>query len=227
MTVQYKKDDFLNNEENKQRFIHFLSDKLERAGCDINHAVNDADVLIIKAAVASARTKTTAVIGDDTDLLVLLLYHADASTHEVFLAPEPKQSSTRKRVWSIQKSKQLLDPRVSRHILFLHAVLGCDTTSRLFGLGKGLVPKKITSDPVFLKQAEVFNREEDVTQQDIIEAGEKALVCLYGGQDEELDVFATGGSVRKSPEVPCRSSHRPSYLHLQQQSITAYACTIK
>lgn len=90
MTVQYKKDDFLNNEENKQHFIHFLSDKQERAGCDTNHAVNDADVLIIKAAVASARTKTTVVIGDDTDLLVLLLYHADASTHEVFLAPEPK-----------------------------------------------------------------------------------------------------------------------------------------
>ena len=117
MTVQYKKDVFLNNEENKQRFIHFLSDKLERAGCDTNHAVNAADVLIIKAAVVSAHTKTTAVIGDDTDLLVLLLYLTDASTHDL-------SGSRTKAIFnmSIQKSKQLLDPRVSQHILFLHAV---------------------------------------------------------------------------------------------------------
>ena len=65
MIMQSKKDEFLNNSVNKQRFILFLSDKLERAGCHVDHAKHDADVLIIQTAVASARNKDTVVIGDD------------------------------------------------------------------------------------------------------------------------------------------------------------------
>ena len=56
--IQSKKEDFLNNKANKQRFIHYLSDKLERAGCIIDKAKHDADMLIIQTAVASAETKT-------------------------------------------------------------------------------------------------------------------------------------------------------------------------
>ena len=40
----------------------------------------------------------TVVIGDDTDFLVLLLRHAELDSHELFLAPEPKQSSKKNRV---------------------------------------------------------------------------------------------------------------------------------
>ena len=66
MIVQSKKDEFLQNKINKQRFIHYLADKLERAECSTDHAKEDADVLIVQIAAASARTKETVIIGDDT-----------------------------------------------------------------------------------------------------------------------------------------------------------------
>ena len=93
MMITSKKDEFLNNKSNKQRFIHYLSDNLERAGCSVDHAKHYADVLIVLTAVASARHKETVLIGDDTDLLVLLLYHAEMDAYEVFLKSEPNKSA--------------------------------------------------------------------------------------------------------------------------------------
>ena len=63
-------------------------------------------------------------------------------------------------------------------MLFAHAVLGCDTTSRVFSMGKGLALKHIRSDKYFITQAEVF-LQENATLADISSAGEASLVCLY------------------------------------------------
>ena len=75
MMITSKKDELLNNKANKQRFIHYLSDNLERAGCSVDNAKDDADVLIVLTAVASARHNETVLIGDDTDLLVRNFYY--------------------------------------------------------------------------------------------------------------------------------------------------------
>ena len=177
MMIKSKKDEFLNNKANKQRFIHHLSDNLERAK-------DDADVLIVLTAVASARHKETVLIGNDTDLLVLLLHHADMDAHEVFLKSEPKKSAQQNKIWFIRQYKRLLGPDVCHHILFIHAILGCDVISRLFGLGKGLAVKKIKSDFQFCQQAKMFTQIGQA-KEDIIVAEERALVSLYGGAKEE------------------------------------------
>lgn len=191
MIIQSKKDQFLNNKENKQRFLVYLSDKLERAGCITDHAKHDADVLIVQTAIASARTKDTVLVGDDTDLLVLLLHHADLNAQELFLAPEPKKATKTRRIWCIKQTKELLGPKVCDNLLFIHAILGCDSTSRLFGIGKGMALKKVKNDTSFLEQAKVFSQsQENVGKGIIIAAGEKALVSLYGGEkDESLDML--------------------------------------
>ena len=142
MIIQCKKDQFLNNKENKQRFLVYLSAKLEKAGCITDHAKHDADVLIVQTAIASARTKDTVLVGDDTDLLVLLLHHADLNAQELFLAPEPKKATKTRQIWCIKQTKELLGPKVCDNLLFIHAILGCDFTSRLFGIGKGMALKK-------------------------------------------------------------------------------------
>ena len=73
---------------------------------------------------------------------------------------------------------KLLGPDVCDHILFIHAILGCDVTSRLFGLGKGLaVVERIKSNFEFCQQAKVFNQIGQA-KEDIIVAGERALVSL-------------------------------------------------
>ena len=70
MTVTLTKDNFLANPKNKQRFINMQSRFLEEDNFPTYHAECDADVLIVKTAVESARERNTVLVGDDTDLLV-------------------------------------------------------------------------------------------------------------------------------------------------------------
>ena len=67
---------------------------------------------------------------------------------------------------------------ICNNILFIHTILGCDATSRLYGIGKGLSPKRFTSNALFRDKAEQFGKK-DATVNDVVDAGEAALVCLY------------------------------------------------
>ncbi len=71
----------------------------------------------------------------------------------------------------------MLGPDICNHILFIHALLGCDTTSRLYGIGKGSSLKKFTASHPFREQAKVFNTH-SASIQDVVNAGEKAL-CYH------------------------------------------------
>ena len=69
-----KKDDFLSNAMNKSQDICGRRDVIPSI-----QAEGEADLGIVKAAVAMSAYKSTTLIGEDTDLLVLLLYHAAAN----------------------------------------------------------------------------------------------------------------------------------------------------
>lgn len=183
MELKSKKEEFLNNKVNKQHFVSFVGEHLERAGCIVYHAEADADFLIVDRAIVSAKTHDTVVVGEDTDLLVLLLHHAEVDVHDLFLKPEPKNTAQQTKSWCISQTKESLGPHICDNILFIHAFLGCDVTSRPYGLGKGLAVKEITNDK-FRRQAEIFNSVE-ATKEELVKAGEKAFVHLYGGRDEE------------------------------------------
>ena len=71
---------------------------------------------------------------------------------------------------------------------FVHAVSDSNTTSRLYGVGKGAALRKLRSDSAFKEVAYVFIRQSSL--EEIVGAGEKALCCLYGGRPNEgLDVL--------------------------------------
>jgi len=189
MVLKMKKDIFLSNTANKQWLIKLLGEKLQLLGCNIIHAPGDADLMIVQMAIQSAKSITTVLAGDDTDLLVLLCHHADTSTHDLFFIPQPKQWSTTRKIWDIVKIKAALGPETCANVLFVQAILGCDSTSGIHGIGNSLALKKITKDAQFQKQAEVFNNQ-DATKSDIIAAGEKSLVCLYNSRSlESLDLL--------------------------------------
>ena len=78
------------------------------------------------------------LIGDDTDLLVLLLPHMPPQSKDIFFASDRKKN-TKGRVWNVKEVKSKLDTFICKHKPFLHAFLGCDTTSHLFGIGKGSI----------------------------------------------------------------------------------------
>ena len=156
MKPTIKKEQFLANKTNKQKFINMLGDQLENSKCKVHHASGDADLLIVQKAVESAAMVNTVLVGDDTNLLILLCYHTSLDSHSILFRPEPKKTTKTPRLLDIKAVKKQLSPEVCSHILFLHAVLGCDTTSHLYGIGKGTSLKKFKSSIHFRAQAKAF-----------------------------------------------------------------------
>ena len=76
------------NQQNKQRFIELLSQQLQKANISVKHSDDDADLLIVQTALEMGEQHTVTVIGEDTDLLVLLLHHKASSSQPVFLTCE-------------------------------------------------------------------------------------------------------------------------------------------
>ena len=183
MNLTVAKDVFLSNSENKQRFIKFLGETLEALGCTVFHDSGDADLLIVQKAVESASCVETVLVGDDTDLLVLLLHHVPMESKDIFFASERKKNS-KGRVWNIKEVQAALGPVLCKNILFSHALLGCDTTSRLFGIGKGSILKKIKQSSVLQNAAKVFENPHS-THAEVENAGEKALVMMYNGKSSD------------------------------------------
>ena len=183
MSLTVSKEHFLCDSLNKQRFIHFLSQNLETAGCEVYHTTGDADTLIVQKAIESTHTQDTVLVGDDTDLLVLSLYRLKKPRYNLFFAPEPKKNA-KKHISDIKHVQNDLGLFTCKHILFMHAVLGCDTTSRLFGIGKGAILKKIRVNAALKQAADVFDKVSATTNV-IEDAGEKALVAIYNGKKND------------------------------------------
>ena len=85
--------------------------------------------------------RPTTLIGEDTDLLVLLLFHTDVSecTELYFLSEKVKSF-----VYNIKVLKQVFVEAVCNDLLFLHAFTGCDSVSRVFRIGKKYGFQQIT-----------------------------------------------------------------------------------
>lgn len=62
-----KREDFLSNKKNKERFISLLRDALEQTKCNTEQAVGDADlsIVITTISVANSTDKPTNFVGDD------------------------------------------------------------------------------------------------------------------------------------------------------------------
>ena len=51
MVMKSKKEEFLSNKTNKQKFSILLSDCLDQAGCGTHQALGDADVLVMTSSL--------------------------------------------------------------------------------------------------------------------------------------------------------------------------------
>ena len=71
-----------------------LSVYLVNDNCKIYHASGDADLLIVQKGVESASAVTTVLVGEDTDLLILLHYHASTKSHDIYFHFEQKKTTT-------------------------------------------------------------------------------------------------------------------------------------
>ena len=174
---------------------------------DFNHhqAEGDANLLICQTVVDLATQCTTILIGDDTDLLVLLCFHPNS--FNLYLRSEakrplhwtsfPDSGTNRKlRIWNILAPESTRPRNMPLLSFYIHNITGCGTTSRLLGVGKGATQKKLRIYCNFKKQAKVIYGE--VTKNEIISAGEEVLTCLYGANLREDGCTLLQAILRKS-----------------------------
>ena len=128
MLCKTKKEVFLSNTDNKRSFLNLLSTKLCENGCTAINAKEDADVLIVQTALELANTCDVVLIGEDTNLLVLLCYHADIHSNRIYFKSESKQEAVarKNRVWDITKTKIVLGEEICRLLPALHVMTGYD-----------------------------------------------------------------------------------------------------
>src|SRR6218665_3942397 len=86
--------------------------------------------IIVKAAVEMSSHKSTTLIGDDTDLLVLLLYHAASDCKDLYFRSD--KDKLKPYVYNIKVLKKLLGDDVCSNLMFAHAFSGCDSTSGIY-----------------------------------------------------------------------------------------------
>ena len=133
-------------------------------------------------AISENVSKPTVLVGEDTDLLVLLCFHTKSTSRNIYFRPEPKHGANHPpKCWIIALLKIEIRLEVCHSVLFMHAILGCDTTSSIYGIGKKAALKLAYTSAPFIGYAQVFN-DPEASKTYLISAGEDALVTLYKGR---------------------------------------------
>ena len=107
---------------------------MEADGNIVHIADGDADVIIVTCALQYAHQESDVnVVADDTDVLVLLMYHWKQNMADIYFLSEVKKNMM---VWKIRDLVTKAGEAITSHLLFLHAWTGCDTTLQHLGMGK-------------------------------------------------------------------------------------------
>ena len=176
-----KRDEFLSIRSNKQQLITLIGDQLKEVGCTVIQAEGDADVDIAKTAVNSTILHSTTLIGEDTDLLMLLLHYCMSDGKPLYFRSD-NQSRNNQKVYNINQMKHLLGSQLCTQLLFLHSFTGCDSTSRVYGVGKKSVFQKIMKDDqVLILCAETFTSR-GMSIAEIKKLGCQAMTVIFGGE---------------------------------------------
>ena len=172
------KDKFLLNKENKQTFLECLTSYMNANNIKEKQSYGDADVLVATTAIAMSRFDNVAVIGEDTDILILLLHHYDVQNVNNI-------DFTTEKSWDIKHLKNTLSEKIVNCILPIHAFLGCDTVSRVHSIGMGEKSlKKVVSNEE-IQRCFLNLNEGSADTKTIASSGEKLLCFFYGGSGDD------------------------------------------
>ena len=168
---------FLGSLQNKKKFIKVLTTCFIKAGIKVYQASDDADTMISLKALEHAMVSDTVVIGNDTDLIVLLWHFVNPTGKRVYV--QDKETS-----WRI--NDMIEGEKMQEEILFIHAFLGCDQTSRLFRIPKNRVLKTKKLKGPSSEACKVFNSPSS-TRQEIESAGQHFHLKLLSSNETSLN----------------------------------------
>jgi len=173
---------FLANMKNKIAFIQILKQFLESTGLCVIQAEGDADTEIVSVAMQFAITAARLVA------LVLLMFHRQSAMSEVFFCSEMGQSRGRKtcsskciRISSVQNK---IGTKACEQMLAVHAFGGCDSTSAIFGHGKGSIFKLMDKNSALHDHCLTL-QSSSASVDNVKAAGIKLFAAVYGGKADE------------------------------------------
>ena len=106
---------------------------------DLETHQEEADIIIVQLVLhCVGEARQIAVVSDDTDVFVLLLYHYQMAEVEV---PLTMELPSKERAILDIKVTQAKHRDIVKNLLPAHAISGCDTTACYFGIGKCTVIK--------------------------------------------------------------------------------------
>ena len=107
--------------KHKQTFLEMLGVQLSASCSSIMHSDGDADVDVVSSALTVANTCPVTLLGKDTDLLILLLWHCNLSLHH----PVHLCFNSSNTTLDIYKSKQLFSDELTQILQHIPFVADC------------------------------------------------------------------------------------------------------
>ena len=177
---------FLANTVNKARFIEMLSCGLRHQGFTVVQAEADCDTGVVSTALVKASCRqTVAVAADDTDILVMLVHHLQDHMADIHFVSQIRNKTTGQyKQLSVRAIQQAIGEQACRQLVSIHAIGGCDTTSAIFGIGKGTILKRLSAEKQYVTYTDALH-DRAATAEEVVSAGLKLMVILYGGKDSD------------------------------------------
>lgn len=124
---------------------------------EVVNTKKDADLDIVKEGAKSCSKIDTTIMGEDSDLLVLMLNNYSPNfRHQLYFRSDILSQKAQPAMYNIKDILSAIGPELKKPLLFLHAFTGCDTTSLIFGVGKPAASQLLLKCDEFQKCAAVF-----------------------------------------------------------------------
>ncbi|KAJ8879191.1 hypothetical protein PR048_019797 [Dryococelus australis] len=142
-----------------------ITDELRKGHCTVFYAPGDADVDIVKAAVKASLIKLLRLLAK---IPIYLSYYF--ITHSQIVKISTLDQTSQELMASIKymtsnEYNKSFGNDTCVQLLLIHSVTGCDTTSRLYGVGKKKVFQKLMKgDPVLQSCARAFTTPNQTTE---------------------------------------------------------------
>ena len=135
-----------------------------------------ANTLIVSSALEFARNgQTVTVVAEDTDVLIMLVYHWRNDMEDIFIRKESRLSRPGEMI-SMKEATSSIAVVIQRHILLIHACSGCDTTSATFGHGKMHLMKMLNWVPEVQNLSPIVS-DRDAPADEVGYAGLRVFAC--------------------------------------------------
>ena len=203
MALSFGKDKFLSNDTNKQNIINLIGKILQIAGYNVVFSQEDADVDIVLAAIKESHYQNVTVVGEDTDLLILLLYYYSKQSDFQLLFHSDKHAKTKDDIkHNINFYSNMLGLIYVEHYYFcivLLVAIQSQTKSTSF--------KLFPNNPRLLQLASIFQSSDDQSSDDIKK-------CHRGNCNDDF------GMLRKQKKItPSKSFVEPNHLPPTKHSL--------